>query len=60
MTSHLNISLSDEFREIIDKKRGHMPISIFVRLQLAKALGVDEKIAVSERERTSEVKKNKK
>lgn len=51
MTQHLNISLSDEFKEIIDKKRGLIPISIFVRATLAKALGVDEKVALSERER---------
>lgn len=51
MTQHLNVSLSDEFKEVIDKKRGMLPISIFVRMMLAKGLGLKEDIALSERDK---------
>jgi hypothetical protein len=42
MTKHWNISVSDELHELVEKERGELPLSIFVRKIMAKGLGVDQ------------------
>lgn len=40
MTKHLNVSVNDELFDMLEQKRGDLPMSIFIRKLLAKALEV--------------------
>lgn len=43
MKVHLNIAIEPEMRDKIDKLRGEVPISIFIRNRLEELLGTYEK-----------------